>query len=144
MTKPKTGKAIMTDEELIEPYVGTTTDHNKLCKCKNVVCSEKVLGLMAHARQQGIAEGRVESEKMLFNWKLRYESVEKQAYAKGFKDGTAKYYSRDYAKGVADGQSDLKARLLSKRVIDNVSDSFMTSSVVKSFVKRAIKEAERK
>jgi hypothetical protein len=49
--------------------------------------------------EKGKAEGRAESEKMLFNWKLRYESVKKQAYEKG-------------VAGYEQGQSDLKARLI--------------------------------
>jgi len=48
-TKPKTGKAIMTDEEIIKDY------------CSNVfndLTKEELLELMAQARQQGRVDGK--------------------------------------------------------------------------------------
>jgi hypothetical protein len=177
MTKPKTGKTIMTDEEIIaqarlEMENGDAEDYDVYERIligvarQQGIAEERQRGMRIwqstvlqaekrEARAEGVAQGRALEDSECHQAILDSHEREKRAYANGFKEGEIKGLSESitvkgkshlsyYQQGYALGQSDLKARLLSKEVIDNVSDSFMTSSVVKSFVKRAIKEAERK
>ena len=140
--KPKTGKAIMTDTEIYIKHCGKII-HNGIPRRE---LGNVVMDIIKEARQEGIAEGRAEQDKRRDIPNKNRQSMaiyraEKQAYAKGFKDGTAKYYSRDYAKGVADGQSDFKAKLLNYSKGNVVYGYSMKS---RQIISDAIKEAERK
>ena len=126
MSKPKTGKAIMTDEEIHSEWVLTTMGTGTL--------KTDLMALIKFARAEGIAQGRAEmfeqGEKLNRTMATmlgercakQVKEAEKQAYAKGVADGKAeekinlqkKSYQqlKFYDSGYEQGQSDIKARLI--------------------------------
>jgi phosphoribosyl-AMP cyclohydrolase len=140
MKPTKIGK--MTDKELIEQV----KEYRRVLH--ESWCRNDIIYLVQQARQQGIAEGRAEQDKRRDIPNKNRQSMaiyrsEKQAYAKGFKDGTAKYYSRDYAKGVADGQSDLKTRLMSKELIEKMCEIWYVDIYYKNHKEDIFKKGRR-
>jgi hypothetical protein len=171
--KPKTGKAIMTDEEILNKYYSNGKIHASPCMdCGSVecaVCSTDALKLMAQARQQGIAEGGAEmfeqGEKLNRTMATmlgercseQVKKAEKQAYEKGVADGKAeekvnlqkksyqqlKFYDSGYEQGVAD----IKARLTSGKVVMNMNKWRHTKDGSPHYgliIEQALAEAERK
>jgi len=112
MTKPKTGKAIMTEKEedivykIYKAYLHGEYEEEEMVEI---------------AFMKGIAQGRAEQDKRRDIPNKNRQSMaiyraEKQAYAKGRDENKDKYFNA----GIQKGQSDLKARLMSKEVIEIV------------------------
>jgi predicted CopG family antitoxin len=106
--------------------------------------------------EKGKAEGRAESEKMLFNWKLRYESVKKQAYEKGMADVisqlsgekkiTVEVLNEAKRQGGEKAVADFKAKLTRIKTFQKATEDNEEINYTKYcyIIEKAIKEAERK
>ena len=134
--KPKTGKAIMTDEEIIKEYD----------ECH--IAIEEVIKI---AREQGRADLLAEQKFAKPCIDKFSELLEKQAYANGFKEGEIKGLSESitvkgkshlsyYQQGYALGQSDLSARLMNYSKGNVVYGSSMNA---KQIIKQALDEATK-
>ena len=147
MTKPKTGKAIMTDGDIMRA-VADAEWHDTVGAVKIAI---------KLARQQGIAEGRAEHLSPLEKSGIAFQKGErsvKEAYEKGLADGKKlllpdenKIFKNGYGIGYSDGKADFKERLMSGKVVMNMNKWRHTKDGSPHYgliIEQAIKEAERK
>ena len=121
MSKPKTGKAIMTDGEIVNEYLG------KDIRSSGDFDYSELLKLMAQARQQGIAKGVADGKKLSNSYNVGYLSGSQIGYAKSV--------------------ADLKARLTSGKVVMNMNKWRHTKDGSPHYgliIEQALAEAERK